>query len=190
MATKLTQLLNKIDYTNLFEADERRVERILTHYRSERNTIENHNELKKCLIEFVRNIYGAILNSPTVFNNTNESFMYDLALSFLKAKYPGNTEITVYEIMHSGAEGGVYQVLKTLAHKMTDKIYKDGVGHYIDTYLDEIGFEGRQAAVKEYITEYDSILPMNYKNDPNMVLISFDKVLRKHAIYMKRLRNN
>ncbi len=64
------------------------------------------------------------------------------------------------------------------------------VDHYINRYLDEIGLEGRQAAVTEYLAEYDSLLPMNYKNDPNMVLRSFDKVLHEHALMMKRLQKN
>jgi hypothetical protein len=188
MATKLKQLIDKIDYKNLFDADARRVERVLAQYGSARNTVENYDEFKKCLIEFVGDIYGAIINTPNAFKSANDSIMYDLALRFLNAKYPGNTETTVYEIMRSGAEGGVYQVLKTLAQIMSDKIYRDGVDHYIGRYLDEIGFEGREAAVKEYLAEYGSILPTNYKNDPNMVLISFDKVLHEHALMMKRLR--
>lgn len=188
MATKLKQLLEKIDNQNLFDDDARRVERVLSEYESTKNTVENYTEFKKCLIEFVSKIYGAIINTPNVFKNADDSIMYDLALRFLKAKYPGNTEITVYEIMNSGAEGGVYQVLKTLAKIMTDKIYSDGVDHFISRYVDEIGIEGRQAAVKEYLAEYESFLPSNYKNDPNMIFLSFEKELREQTFYMKRLR--
>lgn len=36
MNSKLKQLLEKIDYKNLFEASERRVEKILAEYRSEK----------------------------------------------------------------------------------------------------------------------------------------------------------
>lgn len=189
MATKLQQLLDKIDYKNLFEADKRRVERVLSQYRSKRNTVENHDEFKKCLVEFVGQIYGAIINVPNGFRSASNSHMFSLAIDFLKSKYQGNTEITVYEIMHSGAEGGVYQILKTLAQIMTDKIYLDGVEHFIARFLDEISYDERTVYAKEYLNKYAYILPSNYKNDPNMVLISFDKVLREHAIYMKRLRN-
>jgi hypothetical protein len=188
MATKLKLLLEKIDYQNLFEADERRVERILAEYRSERNTIDDYDEFKKCLIDFVSRIYGAIVNSPNAFENADDLFMHGLALKFLNTKYPGNTERTVYEIMHSGAEGGVYQILKSLAEVMMDKIYKDGVDHYIALFMEEITFEERAAAVNEYLSEYGDKLPTNYKNDPNMVMIAFDKVLYEHAIMMRRLR--
>lgn len=187
MASKLKQLLDKIDYKNLFAADEIRVERILTEYRSKRNTVEDYDEFKKCLVDFVSRIYSAILNAPNAFENANDIFMYGLSLKFLKTKYPVNTEITVYEIMHSGAEGGVYHILKILAKIMTDQIYKDGIEHYISIYLDELNFEEREAAVKEYLKEFKDILPTNYKNDPTMVLISFEKVLQEHAYMMKRL---
>jgi hypothetical protein len=188
MATKLQQLLDKIDYQNLFESNERRVERILAEYRSERNTVEDYDEFKKCLIDFVSRIYGAIVNSPNAFENANDLFMYGLALEFLKTKYPGNTERTVYEIMHSGAEGGVYHILKTLAEVMMDKIYKEGVDHSIALFMVEITFEERVAAVNEYLQEYGDKLPTNYKKDPTMVMIAFDKVLHEHAVMMRRLR--
>ena len=39
MSTKLQLLLEKIDYKNLFEADVRRVDVMLAHYRSEKNKL-------------------------------------------------------------------------------------------------------------------------------------------------------
>jgi hypothetical protein len=179
---------HQIDYQNLFESNERRVERILAKYKSERNTVEDYDEFKKCLINFVGKIYGAIINSPNAFEKSHDSSLYELALSFLKTKYPGNTERTVYEIMHSGAEGGVYHILKTLAEVMMDKIYRDGVDHNIAVFMEEITFEERTAAVNEYLSEYGDKLPTNYKNDPTMVMIAFDKVLYEHAVMMRRLR--
>ena len=172
MNSKLKQLLEKIDYKNLFEASERRVEKILAEYRSEKNTIENFDEFKECLIEFISKIYGAIINSPDAFEEAAASIMYERTIYFLKDQYPQNTEMTLYEIMHSGAEGGVYQVLKILAKSMTDQIYKDGVEHFVSVYINGLDF----------------ILPLNYKNDPFSVVISFERVLIEHPFMIKRLQ--
>lgn len=189
MATKLQQLLDKIDHKNLFEEEERRVEKVLSQYRSKKNTVENYIEFKKYLIEFVRQIYGAIIN-PNAYSSETDPYMFARAIGFLKRKYDGKTEITVYEIMHSGAEGGVYQIFKTLAQIMTDEFYLYGVNHFIACFLNEISFDERATYAKEYLNKYAYILPSNYKNDPITVTISFDKVLREHTLYMKRLRNN
>jgi hypothetical protein len=188
MRSNLKQLLEKIDYRNLFEEDQRRVDHVLTRYRSVKNTIGNYNEFQDCLINFVSQIYSAIINVPKAFDTANRSIMYDLALTFLKSKYPRNTERTLYEIMHSGSEGGVYRILKTLAKIMSEKIYQDGIEYHVALYLNEMDFEEKEAAVKEYIKEYGSILPGNYQRDPISIMISFDKVLQQHPIMMKRLR--
>ncbi|MAT59470.1 MAG: hypothetical protein CMF23_15975 [Ignavibacteriae bacterium] len=188
MNSKLKQLLEKIDYKNLFEASERRVEKILAEYRSEKNTIENFDEFKECLIEFISKIYGAIINSPDAFEEAAASIMYERTIYFLKDQYPQNTEMTLYEIMHSGAEGGVYQVLKILAKSMTDQIYKDGVEHFVSVYINGLDFSERETAAKEYLEEFGDILPLNYKNDPFSVVISFERVLIEHPFMIKRLQ--
>ena len=53
MATRLDRLLEKIDPTNMMNDIERSVDNVITNYRGYNNTVENYEEYKQCLIDFV-----------------------------------------------------------------------------------------------------------------------------------------
>ena len=79
--------------------------------------------------------------------------MFANALEYLKKEYPNNTKFTVYDIMHSGAEGGVYKILKIIKDQMIDDAFSKGINNFVNEYLRNLNYEGRDAAVKEYLEE-------------------------------------
>jgi len=167
---------------------EKSVDNVISNYQGYNNTVENYEEYKQCLINFVGRLYGAILNTPDAFESASNRISYGLALDFLKSLYPENTEKTVFGIMHTGAEGGVYQILKNLGRVMTDQISKNAIKYYVGQYIGELNYDQRAEAVNEYIAKFRDVLPVNYKNDLTTVLISFQEVLEEHPQMIKRLR--
>ncbi len=187
MPTKLEELLKKIDYENLIGASENELNRVLSNYRREKNIVDNYDEFEECLIEFT----SKLLNTFFHFKHPVEhpsSVMFTNALEYLKKEYPNNTKFTVYDIMHSGAEGGVYMILKVIKDQMLDQAFRKGIDNFVNEYLSNLNYETRNAAVKEYLEKYSDILPQNYKDDPMSVLIHFDKVLLEHPRMIKRIR--
>lgn len=187
MPTKLEALLEKIDYKNLIGASENELNRILSSYRREKNIVDNYEEFEECLIDFTSKLMNAFFHFTHPVEHPS-SIMFTNALEYLKKEYPNNTKFTVYDIMHSGAEGGVYKILKVIKDQMIDDTFSKGINNFVNEYLRSLNYESRDAAVKEYLEKYSDILPQNYKDDPMSVLIHFDRVLIEHPRMVKRIR--
>lgn len=187
MNSKLKQLLEKIDYKNSFEEGEKRVERILAEYRSEKNTIDSIDELRELLSSFTSKLFNAMFQFKEPFE-LDHSLMFSKAIEYLEKDYPNRTELTIFKIVKSGAEGGVYKILKILAKNMNDQIFIDSIKREVSAYINGLDFDERETAAKEYLEEYGDILPANYKDDPFSVVISLERVLIEHPFMIKRLR--
>jgi len=187
MATKLEEILNDIDPKGWIKR-EKEANEFIAGFRINTNTIESFDEFRKFIGDFI--IKLSLPSDSKLEIDDSHFFWYRLAIDTLKKEYPDSTEFTVYNIMNTGAEGGIYQVLKTLTRLWVDDEYIGEFKHQIALYLKKISFEEREQAAKEYIEKFSDILPANYKNDPSTILFSFEKVLLEHAIMMKRIREN
>jgi len=188
MDEKLRNLLENIDPRKTLDEVENDIMNALNNFNITKNRIDNYDEFKDCLIDFTRSAWRSLLHAPTIFKDDRD-FLYTKALEYLKNDYPGNTEITAYEIMESGAEGGTYTVLKNLASSMARMISNDGIKTKVGEYIHNLSFDEQGAASKEYIEKYKDILPSNIFNDQLKFQISFQKVLENHP-YMIRKHGN
>jgi hypothetical protein len=185
MATKLEEILNTIDPKNWIKKEQKANE-ILAGFKINTNTIESEDEFLKVITDFMIK-----LSFPPNFTEEIDDpyfHFFSLAIELLKKEYPDSTRFTVYNIMNTGAEGGVYQVLKTLTRLWVDDVYIGEFKHQIAVHLNKFSYEERERAAKEYIEKFKDILPANYKNNPGTIVGFLDKVLLEHAIMMKRMR--
>ena len=112
------------------------------------------------------------------------------ALQYLKKEYPKNTIQAVYDIMSTGAEGGVYQILRTLARLMAIEISQNEITAIVVDYWKGLSSDEKLAAPEEYINKYKNILPREIVNRASARFKgSFLKVLEQHPQMIKRVRD-
>ena len=185
MATKLEKLLEEIDPSRTIDKAETRINDALAHYRLEKNTVTSWEEHKICLAEMVTIARNAILNIPSNIGSDLE-INYSQAFHYLEGEY--SSIQAVYDIMKTGAEGGIYKILQTLARLMAEDYSQNEIKARVAAYWSRLSVDEKLAAPDEYIEKYRDILPQKIKENPIRLKVAFWQVLEEHPRMLKRLR--
>lgn len=185
MAQKLEKLLEKIHPSKSIDQFEKRISRALNDFNWSSNTVDSMDESEECIIEFTMLANLKLHKMEKENSNKNKKMSRWIAFDLLKKEFPRYTENSIYEIMSSGAEGGVYGIVKTLA----DLLYKDSAQGYINSrvndYLKSRNMEQKFKDINEYKRMYEDILPADSSIDP----VNFKEVLQQHPWIIKRRRD-
>jgi hypothetical protein len=94
---------------------------------------------------------------------------------------------TVYDIVRTGAEGGLYQIFRKIARNMAAEFSQNEISATVSEYWDSLSVEEQLAATKEYIEKCKDILPGQIVAGDNARFIGFFwKVLQQHPIMLKQ----
>ena len=77
--------------------------------------------------------------------------MFATLWEYLKKEYPNNTKFTVYDIMHSVQKGEFINIFKIIKDQMIDDAFSKGINNFVSEYLNNLSYEGRDGAEKEYL---------------------------------------
>lgn len=187
MASKLQALLKEIDPARTIEPHFNRADEAITGFAFNKSTISSWEEMQDCLAAFLRYLYQFQFSSSNI--QMDQDFSYRLAIQHLEKKYPENTSTTVYSIMSSGAEGGVYAVLKALALAVASEFSSRVIGSHVSKYWDSLSTDEKLSVSDEYINLYKDILPASVLRDRVRFKASFWKVLEDHPWMLKRIQS-
>ncbi|MCH9008277.1 hypothetical protein IIA29_09775 [candidate division KSB1 bacterium] len=187
MASKLQHLLQDIDPAKTIDVVEQRINRVLGNYQRDKNSVDSWADYKACLAQFLQAARNAALRlSDDVGRDLEANF--GSALHYLARAYPGNTLQTVYSMMQSGAEGGVYKIVTTLARLMAEEFAQNEINARISHYWLNLTVEEQLAAGDEYVALYQDLLPGNTREEMVRIKASFLRVLQDHPRMLKRMR--
>ena len=186
--TKLKILLNEIEYGNKWKTYELKIEEVISNYNLHENTVKTYNEYRKLLANFMKQIWAAFFDNPNSINHIDEGILINKALETLKTTYHDDTDLVVFKIMNTGAEGGVYQVLKTLTKNWITSLFNQHIELIVNKFVESLTWQERENAAKEYLNEFKDILPSNFRNDPLQVAVSLKNILIEHPRMMKRIK--
>jgi len=186
MATKLEKLLEEIDPSRTIDKAEMRINDALAHYRLENNTVDSWEEHKIYLAEMVTVARNAVLNIPGNIGSDLE-INYSQAFHYLEREF--GTIQAVYDIMRTGAEGGIYKILRTLARLIAEDYSQNEIEARVAAYWSRLSIGEKFAAADEYIALYRDILPQRIKGEALRLRISFCQVLDDHPRMLKRIRD-
>ena len=179
MATKLERLLEKIDPKNTIDKIERSLNHAVSTYRRDKNTVDSWDECKPCLVKMFQHLHSNLFKFP-------KELEFDQALYQLEKEY-GNYQ-TVFEIMQSGAEGGVNTILRTLARLMAEQYSRHQIELYVTDYWNSLSVDEKMAASDEYLKIYKDILPGD-SLDYIRLQPFFDQALQEHPFILKKIRD-
>jgi hypothetical protein len=111
------------------------------------------------------------------------------AWNLLKRPYGQNAPQALFDIAKSGSEGGLRQIMRTMADAYGEEYARQLIGVAVTFYL-----KGRAPSVlisdaREYITLYPDIVPAELTDGtPARIMANFPKVLEMHPFLMRRVR--
>ena len=204
MDAKLRNLLENIDPRKIFDDIERDTMNVLNDFTIPKNKIESREEVIELLVDFELALFGLPLEKFNDVENHRRVFC-DMACNQCKKIY-GDYNIAI-ELMLSGAEGGVYGVIKNMAKlsiddRIKNKIEKKVQEYFWDSLYDDNGLppthrfyekqlsmEKQMKAADEYLEEFKDILPISVKDNPSKIRINFRETLINHSYMIGKLRN-
>lgn len=186
--TKLKLLLQEIEYDNKWKTYELKIEEVISNFNLTENTLKTYSEYRQLLAKFTRQIWSVFFDNPNSISHIDDSILITKAIETLKITYHKDTDLVVFKIINSGAEGGVYQVLKTLAKNWKTSLYNQHIELIVNKFVESLTWQERENAAKEYLNEFKDILPSNFRNDPLQVAVSLKNILIEHPRMMKRIK--
>ena len=95
-------------------------------------------EHKICLAEMVTIARNAVLNIPSNIGSDIE-INYSQAFHYLEREY--GTIQAVYDIMRTGAEGGIYKILRSLARLMAEDYSQNEINARVAAYWSRLSMD-------------------------------------------------
>ncbi len=190
MATKLERLLQEIDPSRTIDPVERRIDAALARYQRQTNRVASWEEMETSLADMVQLGRNAALNLPAeTSQNQHTELDFQMAMQYLAREHSHDTYRMVYDIMSSGAEGGVFAISRTLARLMAADFSQNEINGRVQAFWDSLPADEKLAAAEEYISRYQEVLPERTRQDSILIKASFLKVLQDHPHMIKRLRD-
>jgi hypothetical protein len=189
MKTKLDRLLDSIDPASTLDQVSARVDDALNSFRVKLGIIKDWQGFRTILTDFYRHVENAILRIQPSFLHA-PGFGWERCCKLLIKEYGANGEKAAFEIVRTGAEGGLYGVLKAIARQMIDEYAGNEVAARIGNFWEALSMEEKLAVSQEYLDKYGHLLPLELTSgSAARVRANFLKVLEEHSRIVKRLRS-
>ena len=183
MPTKLEKLLQDIDPSKTIDEIERNLDRGVMSYHRSKNMVYSYEECEECIADMAQHLFNIHFNQPKNYKNKG---VFAEAFNLLIKEY-GSFQ-TIYQIMTSGAEGGIYTILKTLARLMTEEYSHRRISSLVSDYLKTLSSNEIILAAEEYIKLNKHIIPIGEKQRARITFY-FDQTLLEYPFMIKKLRS-
>jgi hypothetical protein len=150
-------------------------------------SIADWDDYRNFLADFFRHVESVVLKlrdgAPV-----NREFYWARCANILDEEFGPNGFKTAFEMVRTGKEGGLYQVLKTIADKMSEKYSQNEISARIHRYWNSLTLDEKLAAPDEYLDKYGHLLPSEFSEGSAARLrTNFVKILEEYPNIIKRL---
>jgi hypothetical protein len=183
MPTKLDKLLQDIDPSKTIDEGEKRMAKGVASYHRDKNTVDTWEECEECIADMAYHLSNAYFNQPKSYKSRPD---FGLASNLLREEYGSHR--TINRIMMSGAEGGIYTILKTLARLIVNFYTRKNINCMVLDYFNNSTPDEHFAAAKEYYKLYKHLLPEG-EDSFETIYAYFHNILREHPFWIKKMRN-
>lgn len=188
MPTKLDTLLESIDPSRNYDDVSTRVDHAINTFPMHRATIEDWEEYENFIADLYRHVEKTVLKLPQPRSEDNEYF-FGLCIKFLNKAFGPSGFKAAFEIVRTGKEGGLYQVLKTVANLIGERYAENEIGGRISHYWESLTLDEQLAAPDEYLQKYGHLLPSELtEGSAARLRVNFPKVLEEYPKMIRRMR--
>lgn len=185
--TKLDALLESIDPACSWDRTQRFAESAINSFPLQSTFVDSWEQFRDIVSRFVCHVENTILkiNRPC-----DPDFDLGRAIRLLRKDFGPNADIAAAQIAISGVEGGLYQVLKSLATRMVEEYSENEVSAKVSHYWSGLSIEERLDASREYLKKFGHLLPGDVtEGSAPRVRAYLPKFLVKHPNLVRRLRD-
>jgi hypothetical protein len=180
MQTELDKLLGSISPEKLIVATFNRANEAINTFHPRSALIENWDEFRHCMAEFLRHIdhYSLQLRKPV---DISSDYYWSLCVRALLKVYGSNGEKAAFEMVRTGNDGGLNAVIRSVAMHVSEGYAKMEIQARVDAYLRKFTVDQQLAASSEYLAKHGHLLPSEMtENSAARIHANFGKVLKKH----------
>jgi len=188
MTTNLDMLLESIDPSRTYDHVSARVDEAVNNFAMHRPIIEDWDEYENYLADFYRHIEKVVLRMGSGVPDNREYYWGQCANLLNKAFGPSGYK-AAFEMVRTGKEGGLYQVLKTVADLIAEKYTQNEIFARISHYWESLTLDEKLAAPDEYLSKYGYLLPSELtEGSAARLRANFPKVLEEHPKMIRQMR--
>ena len=189
MKTKLDRLLESIDPARTLDQVSARVDEALNSFKVKSGIIEDWEEFRTVLTKFYRHVENVVLRIQPL-RSLAPDIDWGRCCKLLIEEYGPSGEKASFEIVRTGAEQGLYGVLKAVARRMVDGYAGNEIAARISNFWETLSTDEKVAVSREYLGKYGHLLPPELTSgSAARIRANFLRVLKEHPRIMKRLRN-
>jgi hypothetical protein len=182
-------LLESIDPVRTVDEVSARVDEAINSFHVGPGVIKKWEEFQLILAKFFCHIENIVLRIHPP-RSLDPDFDWGRCYRLLINEYGTSGEKAAFEMVRTGAEGGLYAVLKSIAKQMINQYAGNEISGRISCYLENLTVDQHIAASQEYLLKYGHLLPSELtEGSAARIHVNFIKVLEEHPNLIKRMRN-
>jgi hypothetical protein len=183
--TDLDRLLATLDPARTLDETSARTDEAINTFPMPKAIIEDWSSFQDLMTRFCLHVRKTILRLNPQYQG-NAEFDWAGCREALKREYGASGFKAAFEVARTG---GVYRVLKIVAHKLSEEYGAQEVSVRAHHFLNRLTAEERIAVAREYLAKYGRFLPSALTEGSAARLVeNFPKVLEQHPRLLQRLR--
>jgi hypothetical protein len=186
MPTRLERLLETIDPARTLDEVSNRVDHAFNTFSSTEAVITNWDDFEAILARFFCHVENVILR---IDRSVDPGMDWGRSSQLLREEYGPSGDKAAFEMARTGAEGGLYAVLKTIARRMAEQYAGREISARISHFWNELSVDEQLAATTEYLEKYGHLLPSELTEGSAVrIRANFPRVLEEHPRILQRMR--
>ena len=189
MKSQLDCLLDSIHPARTLDVISGRADEAINTFPVGTVSIADWEAFRECLVRFMRHVENHILGLPSdAAGDTGFDLHWGRCCHLLTREYGPNGDKAAFEMVRTSNEGGLYAVLKRIAHSMSERFAATEISAKVQTYWDALSPEEQLAAGQEYLEKYGHLVPSELtENSAARIRANLPRVLHEHLRLLQRL---
>ena len=186
--SKLASLLESIDPSRTIDKISSKIDKAFNSFDRPQPTTDDWNEYEEFFAEFFRHLenYG---RKPFPEIDDPIGFYWVRCEKLLDKAFAPRGYKTAFEMVSTGKDGGLYQVLKTVADQLAEEYAQNTISARVYDYWNSLTHDEKLNEPDEYIRDYGHLLPPEMtEGNAVRIRVNFPEVLEEHPRMIRRMR--
>lgn len=184
----LEKLLNDIDPAHTFDSCLSRADQALNTFRHSRASVDHIDQFEELMAEFFCHVDSVLLNARDTSFYDREFCLFRCE-TVLKDLYGPRGKIVAYDMAHTGKQGGLFAVMKSVSLRQAEIYAENMVSYKVEEYWDRADPDQLLSDCDRYLRRYGHLLPGELTEGSGArVKAHFRQILKQHPQILRNTR--